>query len=100
MFIMGSKRAWEHQVPRLLVYFPERTTEPARPMGRGIKSTRAPSHSGEDLMPRSIFTGLLASGTLSRAIFSNEHIPNNVAGALLFLNEVTDDDGVFFVWHC
>ncbi len=49
MFIMGSKRAWEHQVPRLLVYFPERTTEPARPMGRGIKSTRAPSHSGEDL---------------------------------------------------
>jgi len=48
-------------------------------------------------MPRSKFAGLLTSGTLSRATLSNEHIPNNVAGVLVFLNEVTENDAVFFV---
>jgi hypothetical protein len=48
-------------------------------------------------MPRCIFAGLLASGTLSRAIFSNKHFLKNAAGALIFLNGMIDDLGVFFV---
>jgi len=48
-------------------------------------------------MPRGKFTGLLASGALGRAAFGNEHIPDYVAGASVFLNEVTGYDGVFFV---
>ena len=50
-------------------------------------------------MPRCISTGLLASRTLSRANCSSKHILNNVAGALVFFNGTTDDDGVGFVWH-
>ena len=41
-------KAWGHQAPRLLVSLLKRATEPARPIGRGIKSTHAPSHNGED----------------------------------------------------
>jgi len=37
-------------------------------------------------MPGWIIAGLLASGTLSRAIFSSKHILNNAAGALIFFN--------------
>jgi len=48
-------------------------------------------------MPRCILAGLLASGTLCRAIFSSKHIPNNAAGVLVFFNGMTDDDGGFFV---
>ena len=48
-------------------------------------------------MPGCILAGLLAIGTLSRAIFSSKHILNNAAGAQIFFNGTTDDDGVFFV---
>ena len=50
-------------------------------------------------MPRRILAGLLASGTLRRAHFSSKRILNNVAGALVFFNGTTNDDGVGFVWH-
>jgi len=50
-------------------------------------------------MPCRISTGLLASGTLSRAIFNSTHILNNAPGALVFYNGMTDDEGVCFVWH-
>src|SRR5438477_12668713 len=50
-------------------------------------------------MPRCISAGLLASRTLSRAIFSSKHILNNAAGVLVFFNGTTNDDGVGFVWH-
>src|SRR6266536_784789 len=46
-----------------------------------------------------IITGLLASGTLSRANFNSIHILNNAPGALVFFNATTDDEGVCFVWH-
>jgi hypothetical protein len=45
-------KAWEHQAPRLLVSSLKRATEPACPIGRGIKSTHAPSDNGEDLHVR------------------------------------------------
>jgi hypothetical protein len=48
-------------------------------------------------MPYRQSAGLLASGTLSRAIFSNKHILNNAAGALVFFDGTTNDDGVCFV---
>jgi hypothetical protein len=41
-------RAWKLDAPRLLVSFLKRAIEPARPIGRGIKSTHAPSDNGED----------------------------------------------------
>ena len=50
-------------------------------------------------MPCRIITGLLASGTLSRAIFNSTHILNNAPGALVFFTGTTDDEGVCFVWH-
>lgn len=50
-------------------------------------------------MPHRQSAGLLASGTLSRAIFSNKHILNNAAGTLVFFDGTTNDDGVCFVWH-
>jgi len=50
-------------------------------------------------MPRYQSAGLLASGARSRAIFSSKHILNNAAGALVFFNGTTDDEGVCFVWH-
>src|SRR2546421_13062542 len=43
--------------------------------------------------------GLLARGTFSRTIFSNKHILNNAACALVFFDGTTNDDGVCFVWH-
>ena len=50
-------------------------------------------------MSRRISAGLLASGTLSRAIFSSKLLLEHAAGALVFFNGTTDDDGVCFVWH-
>jgi len=50
-------------------------------------------------MSSRISAGLLASGTLSRTHFSSKRILNNVAGALVFFNGTTNDDGVCFVWH-
>lgn len=50
-------------------------------------------------MPHRQSAGLLASGTLSRAIFSNKHILNNAAGTLVFFDGTTNDDDVCFVWH-
>jgi len=51
-------------------------------------------------MPRRISAGLLAGGTLGRAIISSKHILNAAAIAPVFFNGTTDDDGVCFVWHC
>jgi len=51
-------------------------------------------------MPRRISAGLLAGGTLGRAIISSKHILNNAAIAPVFFDGTTDDDGVCFVWHC
>jgi hypothetical protein len=48
-------------------------------------------------MPRCILTGLLACGALSRAIVNSKHILNNTAVALVFFNNMTVRDGVFFV---
>ena len=50
-------------------------------------------------MPRRISAGLLASGTLSRANFSNKYILNDAAAALVFFNGTTDDDDVCFICH-
>src|SRR5437016_13604446 len=50
-------------------------------------------------MPRRQSAGLLASGARSRAIFSSKHIRNHAAGALVFFNGTTDDEGVCFVCH-
>src|SRR6266702_7974903 len=51
-------------------------------------------------MPRRIIAGLLAGGTLGRAIISSKHILNNAASAPVLFNRTTDDGGVRFVWHC
>jgi len=48
-------------------------------------------------MSRCISAGLLTSGALSRTIFNSKHILNNVAGALVFFNSMTDHESVFFV---
>ena len=50
-------------------------------------------------MSRRQSAGLLASGTLSSAIISSKHLLDHAAGALVFFNGTTDDDGVCFVWH-
>src|SRR6266568_7080072 len=50
-------------------------------------------------MPRCQSAGLLASGARSRAIFSSKHTLNHAAGALVFFNGTTDDDGIYFVCH-
>ena len=50
-------------------------------------------------MSRRQSAGLLASGTLSSAIISSKHLLDHAAGALVFFNGTTDDEGVCFVWH-
>ena len=50
-------------------------------------------------MSRRQSAGLLASGTLSSAIISSKLLLDHAAGALVFFNGTTDDDGVCFVWH-
>jgi len=80
-----------------MVYFLKRATELLIRRAEGLNPLMPFLTVVKTCVPRCKFAGLLASGTLSRASFSNKNILNNAAGVLVFFNKVTGHNGVFFV---
>ena len=99
-FVMGSKRslvASSYQAPGSLSREGNRTS--SSDVWRGLNPLVPILTMVKTRMSRRQRAGLLAIGTLSSANFSSKRLLEHAAGALVFFNGTTDDDGVCFVWH-
>ena len=96
---MGRKKAWQLDATRLLGHLRESNKNLLVGRMEGLRPFMPILTMVKTRMPRRQSAGLLASGTLRRAIFSSKHILNYATGVLVFFNGTTNDDGVGFVWH-